>query len=68
MQMISNVLAMGGYGGFIWAAYAIAAAVLVGLLIMFLRQLRNASAKISELEANSMQNQRNNADREDVGT
>ncbi len=68
MQMISNVLAMGGYGAYIWAAYATAATILLGLLIIFLRQLRNASAKISELEANSPQRRRNNADGEDVGT
>ena len=66
--MISNVLAMSGYEAYIWAAYAAAAVILLGLLIMFLRQLRNASKKISELEANSLQRRRNNADGEDVST
>ena len=59
---------MSGCEAYIWAAYAAAAVILLGLLILFLRQLRNASKKISELEANSLQRRRNNADGEDVST
>lgn len=33
---------MGGYAGFIWPAYGIAALVLVGVLVVSLLQLRQA--------------------------
>jgi heme exporter protein D len=31
---------MGGYGGFVWPAFVLTAAVLVGLLVTTLRRLR----------------------------
>jgi heme exporter protein CcmD len=38
----AEFFAMGGYAGFIWPAYGIAALVLVGLLVVSLHQLRQA--------------------------
>ena len=64
MQMISNILAMTGHEPYIWAAYATATAILMGLLIIFRRQLHNAYKKISMLEAKSRQRQRDKADGE----
>jgi heme exporter protein D len=66
MQMISDFLAMGGYGGFIWTAYGTVAAVLVGLLIISLRELRTTTAEVAALEANSPRRRRNNADNKDT--
>ncbi len=44
-------LDMGGYAGFVWPAYALAAAILVGLLFVSLRQLRKAEADLEALGA-----------------
>jgi heme exporter protein D len=66
MQMISDFLAMGGYGGFIWTAYGAVAVVLVGLLVVSLRELRATSAEVVALEANSPRRRRNNTDNKDA--
>jgi heme exporter protein D len=66
MQMISDFLAMGGYGGFIWTAYGAGAGVMVGLLIISLRELRTTSALVAALEANSPRRRRNNSDNQDA--
>jgi heme exporter protein D len=39
---LAEFFAMGGYAGFIWPAYGIAALVLVGVLAVSLQQLRQA--------------------------
>ena len=46
---IQTFFAMGGYAGFVWPAYGLAAIVLVGLLALSLRQLRNAEAELAAL-------------------
>jgi heme exporter protein D len=66
MQMISDFLAMGGYGGFIWSAYGAVAVILIGLLVISLRELRTTSAEVAALEANSPRRRRNNADNKDA--
>ena len=48
-EAIQDFLAMGGYAGFVWPAYALAAVVLVGLLVGSLRQLRKAEADLAAL-------------------
>jgi heme exporter protein D len=48
-ETIQIFLAMGGYAGFVWPAYALAAAVLAGLLLGSLRQLRKAEAALEAL-------------------
>ena len=68
MQMISDYLAMGGYGGFIWTAYGTAAFVLVGLLIISLRELRTTAAEVEALEANSPRRRRANTNDEEAST
>jgi len=40
-------LAMGGYAAFVWPVYALAVAVLVGLLLVSLRQLRRGEADLA---------------------
>ena len=46
---IRTFFAMGGYAGFVWPAYALAAILLVGLLAASLRQLRKAEAELAAL-------------------
>jgi heme exporter protein D len=66
MQMISDFVAMGGYGGFIWTAYGAVAAVLVGLLIISLRELRTTTVEVAALEAHSPRRRRKNTDNKDA--
>ena len=44
---VSSFFAMGGYAAFVWPAYALAAVVLVGLLLVSLRQLRRGEADLA---------------------
>jgi heme exporter protein D len=48
---IRTFLDMGGYAGFVWPAYALAAAVLLGLVLVSWRQLRKAEAELQALGA-----------------
>ncbi len=47
IDSIRTFLAMGGYAGFVWPAYALAAAVLGGLLGVSLLRLRKAEAGLA---------------------
>ena len=46
---IQTFIAMGGYAGFVWPAYALAAILLVGLVVVSLRQLRKVEAELAAL-------------------
>ncbi len=50
MDALSTFFDMGGYGGFIWPAYLIAAAVLIGLFAASKRSLRAAEQTLEALE------------------
>ena len=49
MNAVSQFLDMGGYAGFVWPAYGIAAVVLVGLLVISRRELRAAEKTLDAL-------------------
>lgn len=49
MDRFTDFLSMGGYGGYIWPAYLIAAGVLVGLLVASLRNARGQEARLAAL-------------------
>ncbi len=51
MQSVSQFLNMGGYGGFVWTAWGLAALVIGGLVWTSLRDLRAREAEIAALEA-----------------
>ncbi len=51
MDGISAFLAMGGYGQFVWPAYAVAAVVLVGLLVSSLVRLQREERALDRLSA-----------------
>ena len=40
---------MGGYGDFVWPAFALTAAVLIGLLVMTLRRLHALQSELARL-------------------
>lgn len=50
---MSEYFAMGGHAAFIWSSYGVAALVLVGLLIVSLREHRLRRAEVKALEAAS---------------
>ena len=52
MDKIKELLMMGGYGEFIWPAYAVALVVLVGLLAWSLRELRVHERTHRDLQSN----------------
>jgi heme exporter protein D len=45
----AEFFAMGGYAGFVWPAYLLAALVLIGLFALSLRQLRKTEAALAAL-------------------
>ena len=49
MDRLSDFLAMGGHGAYIWSAYLIAAVVLMVLLIASLRSLHGQEARLAAL-------------------
>lgn len=53
MQSISEFFSMGGYAGFIWSAYGAAALILIGLVLMSVKELRARQAEVARLEAAS---------------
>ena len=53
MDRISAFFDMGGYGAFVWPAYATTAVVLVALLVISRRALGQSEAALAALQAES---------------
>ncbi len=51
MGAIGEFLAMGGHGGYVWSAYAIAVVVIGGLVVASRRALKAREAEAAALEA-----------------
>ncbi|MFD1624647.1 heme exporter protein CcmD [Azospirillum griseum] len=47
---MTEFFTMGGYAAFVWPAYGLAALVLIGLLVVSLKGLREAEATVRALE------------------
>jgi heme exporter protein D len=50
MDEIGTFFAMGGYAGFVWSAYGIAAAVLGGLSVYSWRRYRDSIVTVERLQ------------------
>ena len=50
MDKISSYFAMGGYAGYVWPAYVLAAAVIAGLLIVSWRGLKARERELKILQ------------------
>ena len=50
MDRIAEFLAMGGYAGFVWPAYGVASAVLVGVLLHALFSYRQRRRELDRLQ------------------
>ena len=53
MSSLSSFLEMGGYGGFVWPAFGLTAAILLALLADSLRRLKSGQRALARLEAES---------------
>ncbi len=51
MGSLSDLIAMGGYGVYVWPAYLVAAVVMIGLVIDSRRRIARNEALLSALEA-----------------
>ena len=58
---------MGGHAAFIWPSYAVVFAVLIVLLVVSIRGLRNAEADLAALEGGADENHLNKADSAEAG-
>jgi heme exporter protein D len=50
MSAVGAYLAMGGYGAYVWPAYALAAVVLGGLTLHFWRRYRDSVRSLGRLQ------------------
>ena len=50
MDGLIRFIDMGGYGGFVWGAYAAAALVLIGLWLFSWRSLRRSESELALLD------------------
>jgi len=51
MELLSTFLNMGGYGGFVWSAYGIAAFILVGLAAQSVVMLKRTEMMLQKVRA-----------------
>lgn len=51
MEKVTAFFQMGGYAAFVWPSLGLTLAVMAGLLIATLRQLRARQRRLAELEA-----------------
>ena len=51
MEKVTAFLQMGGYAAFVWPSLGLTVAIMGGLLIATLRQLRARQRRLAELEA-----------------
>lgn len=50
MDALATYFSMGGYGGFVWPSYALAALVMAGLVLTSWRGLRAREAELRALQ------------------
>jgi heme exporter protein D len=58
MDDVTAFFQMGGYAAFVWPALGLTVAIMAGLLIATLRQLRGRQRRLAELEAAGAQRRR----------
>ena len=58
MEKVTAFFQMGGYAAFVWPSLGLTVAIMAGLLIATLRQLRQRQRRLAELEAAGAQRRR----------
>ena len=64
MDGVSEFLAMGGYAAFVWPAFAVTAAVMIGLLVASSRGLRKESRTLDSLRPGRRRGRRDSGEAE----
>ena len=62
---MTEILDMGGYGGYVWSAWGIAVVVLGGLIVASIRAMRARERELAELEVASPRRRRRQRGEED---
>lgn len=57
----ASFFAMGGYGGYVWPAYALAVVVMAALVVASLRSVRTSEAELERLQQMRPARRRRNA-------
>ena len=68
METLTDFLAMGGYGAFVWPAFGVTAVVMVWLLISTLRRLRANERLLAQMQAASPGGERRGRGRRQAAT
>ncbi len=50
MDAITDFLSMGGYGAYIWPAFAVTAVILIAMLVSSVRELRARETELKALQ------------------
>ena len=50
MEQVQTFLAMGGYGVFVWPAFALTAVILIGMLVTTVRRLHALQIELARLQ------------------
>ena len=50
MEQVQTFLAMGGYGVFVWPAFALTAVILIGMLVTTVRRLHALQGELARLQ------------------
>ena len=58
METVRQLLAMGDYGAFVWASYAVTLVVMAGLVLASRKSLRRQEALLRQVEASMPQTRR----------
>ena len=61
---MTEILNMGGYGGFIWSAWGIALVVLTALIVASLKSMRARERELAQMEAEAPRRRRRSGNAE----
>ena len=65
MDGMSEFLAMGGYAAFVWSAFAVTAAVMIGLLVVSSRDRREETRILDALQPSRRRSRRDGGESEE---
>jgi heme exporter protein CcmD len=58
IDRLADIFAMGGYWPYIWSAYLVTTAILIGLVVLTQREYRRQDRALIELESQLPENRR----------
>lgn len=54
MEKLTEVLAMGGYGSYVWPSFAVAAFILITMAVTTIHSLRKTQDTLAEFQKNTV--------------